>query len=127
MHNHKTNNNLMTYLLCSLVLLAVLLSGVYYFKESFIDNPSKIISDDLIANEDYQQCLSESNQISYLTNGKYSSCTDALSQLSSSGIDINSDIGFGQLSQLCPISSLVSSPSDCLKTRYKNKIKLFSE
>jgi hypothetical protein len=117
---HNTTNNLLPYLL-SLLILLVVLSGLYYFKETFIDNPSKIISDDLAANEDYQQCLSESNQISYLTNGKYLNCSDALSQLSSDGIDINSDIGFGNLSQLCPISSLASTPSDCLKTRLQKQ------
>jgi hypothetical protein len=121
MHKHKLSNNLITYFICLLVLFGVVLSGLYYFKESFTDNPSKIIADDLTANEDYQQCLSESNQISYLTNGKYLNCSDALSQLSSDGIDINSDIGFGQLSQLCPISSLASSPSDCLKTRLQKQ------
>jgi hypothetical protein len=118
---HKTSNNLLPYLICLLILLGVVLSGLYYFKETFIDNPSKIISDDLATNEDYQQCLSESNQISYLTNGKYLNCGDALSQLSSDGIDINSDIGFGQLTQLCPISSLASTPSDCLKTRLQKQ------
>jgi hypothetical protein len=119
----KSSNKfvILPYFLCLLLLLVIIISGVYYYRENFIDNPSKIISDDLTANEDYQQCLSESNQISYLTNGKYLNCSDALTQLSSDGIDINSDIGFGQLSQLCPISSLASSPSDCLKTRLQKQ------
>ena len=101
-----------------IIIIVALLSFLIYSisKESFADNISSILADDIKANDEYQQCLNENNQISYLTNGKYADCQQAISELSSNGIDLNTDIGFGKLNEVCPISSLKSAPSKCLKS-----------
>jgi hypothetical protein len=119
---HKNIKKIFQLIFFGLIFIGIILVIYHFTKESFETN-SKIFADDLSANEDYQQCLNESNQISYLTNGKYLNCSQALSQLSSDGIDINSDIGFGQLSQLCPISSLASPADDCLRARLQKQNK----
>jgi hypothetical protein len=101
------------------VIIIIMIILFYFINEKFSANT--ILSNNINDDADYQECLNQENQIKYASDGQFQNCSTALTQLSSSGIDIQSDIGFGKISELCPVSSLMSSPSNCLKTRLKKQ------
>jgi hypothetical protein len=76
-----------------------------------------IMTMDQLANEDYKSCLNENSEIYYKSNGKYPNCYVALNQLTSWGGNPNDNIGFGKMKDICPVSCLERTPSDCLEKR----------
>jgi len=72
---------------------------------------------DQLANEDYKSCLNENSEIYYKSNGKYPNCYAALNELTSWGGNPSDNIGFGKMKDVCPISCLERTPSDCLEKR----------
>jgi hypothetical protein len=113
----KSNNRIIITALVIAIIIIILLIYLYlyFINEKFSANT--ILSNNINDDADYQECLNQENQIKYVSDGQFQNCSSALTQLSSSGIDIQSDIGFGKINELCPVSSLMSSPSNCLKNR----------
>jgi hypothetical protein len=102
------------------ILFIIILCGVIVMclikTENFTINISgkNIITEDENAKEIYNKCINENSELSYKTNGKYDSCYKTLNDLSNSGITPNDETGYGKLKNLCPVSCLLKTPSDCL-------------
>ena len=107
------------------VIIIIMIILFYFINEKFSANT--ILSNNINDDADYQECLNQENQIKYTSDGQFQNCSTALTQLSSSGIDIQSDIGFGKISELCPVSALISSPSSCLKNRLNKQKNTINE
>jgi hypothetical protein len=121
-----TNKRISNLIISAIVVIIVIMIILFYFiNENFSINT--ILSNNINDDADYQECLNQENQIKYLSDGQFQNCSTALTQLSSSGIDIQSDIGFGKISELCPVSALISSPSSCLKNRLNKQKKTINE
>jgi hypothetical protein len=86
-----------------------------------------IVSEDEMAKENYNKCLNENSDIYYKTNGKYNSCYKALNDLANSGISANEDIGYGKMKDLCPITCLSQTPSDCLNKYVINQHQVIND
>lgn len=112
---HKSSIKIIIALLIIvLIVVMIVIIGLNIY-EKF--SSESILVNDLKDNADFQECLNRENQIKFLSNGQYETCSRALSQLSTNGINPQEDIGFGKISELCPLSSLASSPSSCLNAR----------
>jgi hypothetical protein len=86
-----------------------------------------IIVDNQISNEDYKSCLNENSQIYYKSNGKYPNCYAALNQLTDWAGNPGDNLGFGKLKDICPISCLEKTPSDCLQKRITDQERVIND
>ena len=107
------------------VILLVLIIVCLIKRETF--TVKDIISEDEIAKENYNKCLNENSDIYYKTNGKYNSCYKALNDLMNSGISVNEDIGYGKMKDLCPVTCLSQTPSDCLNKYVINQDQIIND
>lgn len=103
---------LFSIILLVLIIICLIKTETFTVKE--------IIAEDEIAKEDYNKCLNENSQLFYKTNGVYNSCYKALNDLSNAGINPNDNIGYGKLKDVCPITCLLKTPSECL-SKYETK------
>ncbi len=106
------------------ILIILILCGllIYYLtKENFTSDIDKVLEQESKNDTEFHQCLDQNDEISYLSNGQYDKCSNALSQLSTSNIDLNNDIGFGKINEVCPIDSLISGSSKCLQNRLNSQ------
>lgn len=106
------------------VIIILILIGrlIYYFaKENFTSDIEKVLEQESKNDTEYHQCLDQKDEISYLSNGQYDKCSNVLNELSTSNIDLNNDIGFGKINDVCPIDSLISGSSKCLTNRLKSQ------
>ena len=97
---------LFSIILLVLIIICLIKTETFTVKE--------IIAEDENSKEDYNKCLNENSQLFYKTNGVYNSCYKALNDLSNAGINPNDNIGYGKLKDLCPITCLSKTPSECL-------------
>ena len=113
-----------TKILFSIILLILVIICLIK-TETFI--VKDIMNEDEIAKENYNKCLNENSDIYYKTNGKYNSCYKALNDLTNSGISANEDIGYGKMKDLCPVSCLSQTPSDCLNKYVTNQYQIIND
>jgi hypothetical protein len=128
-----TNYNILTNIIFILLIIFAGLIVFYMIKQIFIksidkfSDISKLLERDGSNNESYNKCVNENDQLSYVTNGKYNNCSKMLAELAKSGIDASADIGFGKITEICPYSSMASSPSECLTPKLNNQNKLLED
>ncbi len=106
------------------ILIILILCGllIYYLtKENFTSDIDKVLEQESKNDTEFHQCLDQNDDISYLSNGQYDKCSNALKQLSTSNIDLNNDIGFGKINEVCPIDSLISGSTKCLQNRLNSQ------
>jgi hypothetical protein len=118
---HKLFKKKIIYVTIIIILILVGILLYYLVKENFTSNIEQVLSQEKKDDSDYQQCLYQNDEISYLSNGQYDKCSNALHQLSTSNIDLNNDIGFGKINEVCPIDSLISGSSKCLQNRLNSQ------
>jgi hypothetical protein len=118
------------------ILIIIILLAVYLLKdriilltnsvskERFASANEQILADDLKDDQDFHKCINENDQLIYSSNGRYSNCEQTLNQLSTSGVNPNSDIGYGKMTDICPVTALLSSPSACLVPRLNSQEKI---
>jgi hypothetical protein len=87
------------------------------FLTTSVQTTNQLLSDDLKSDEDYLQCINENNELQYKSNGKYNDCNVLLRDLSNWKMGPNTNIGFGALKTVCPISCLSKQPTQCLEKR----------
>jgi hypothetical protein len=125
------NNSFRKKIIITLIIIILIILGTlaYYLlsKESFESEITNVLLEDIKNDQDYHQCISENDQLAYSSNGKYSDCEKTLHQLSYSGINVNDDIGYGKMNDVCPISSLLKSPSSCLIPRLDSQKKMIDD
>ena len=107
-------NKLNIAIIITIIIIVIIIIIIGLFENFSAD---EILINDIKDDADYQECLNKENQIKFLSNGQYETCSRALSQLSTNGLNMQDDVGFGKISELCPLSSLLSSPSSCLNAR----------
>lgn len=103
---------LFSIILLVLIIICLIKTETFTVKE--------IIAEDENAKENYNKCLNENSQLFYKTNGVYNSCYKTLNDLSNTGINPNDNIGYGKLKDVCPITCLSKTPSECL-SKYETK------
>ena len=89
-------------------------------KEKFLTTSKtskEVLSDDLKSDENYLQCINENSELQYKSSGKYSDCNSLLRNLSNWKMGPDTNIGFGTLNDICPITCLSKQPSQCLQKR----------
>jgi hypothetical protein len=112
----------------TLIFLLTFIIGCYviYLNKVYKKNKEKFISTDIIAsemkgNEDYRQCIDQNAQLNYQSSGKYPGCHQTLRDLTNWGMGLQTDLGYGQMKYICPVSCLLKQPSDCLKAKTENQ------
>lgn len=119
---HKLFKKNLVYGIVIIILILVGLLLYYLVKENFTSNIEEVLSQEKKDDSTYKQCLEQNDEISYLSNGQYDKCSNALHQLSTSNIDLNNDIGFGKINEVCPIDSSISiSSNKCLQNRLNSQ------
>lgn len=118
---HKLFKKNIVYGIVIIILILVGILIYYLLKENFTSDIEKVLAQESKYDTEYHQCLDQNDEISYLSNGQYDKCSNALSQLSTSNIDLNNDIGFGKINEVCPIDSLISGSSKCLQNRLNSQ------
>jgi len=88
-------------------------------KEDFAS--TEIISSNMKSNEDYRQCLDQNSQLYYQSHGKYPGCHKTLRDLTNWGMGPQTNLGYGQMKYICPVSCLLKQPSDCLEAKATNQ------
>lgn len=88
-------------------------------KEDF--ESSEIITSEMKANEDYRQCLDQNAQLYYQSHGKYPGCHKTLRHLTNWGMGPQTNLGYGQMKYICPVSCLLKQPADCLQAKADNQ------
>jgi hypothetical protein len=107
------------------ILTFVIVIGFYSFylnkknKEKFVS--TDIITSEMKADEDYRQCIDQNAQLHYQSNGKYPGCHQTLRDLTNWGMGPQTDLGYGQMKYICPVSCLLKQPSDCLQAKADNQ------
>jgi hypothetical protein len=118
---HKLFKKNLVYGIVIIILILVGFLLYYLIKENFTSDIEKVLTQESKYDTEFKQCLDQNDEISYLSNGQYDKCSNALSQLSTSNIDLNNDIGFGKINEVCPIDSLISGSSKCLQNRLNSQ------
>jgi hypothetical protein len=118
---HKLFKKNLIYGIIIIILILVVLLFYYLIKENFTSDIEKVLAQESKNDTDFHQCLDQADEISYLSNGQYDRCSNALRQLSTSNIDLNNDIGFGKINEVCPIDSLILGSSKCLQNRLNSQ------
>lgn len=112
------------YLIFSVLLVIGLMFIIYYYFTIECFTNAKILSDDIKSEEEYRKCINENLIVQQKTNGKINGCNALLSKLSSTGNIVNNNTAYGKLSELCPVSTLSKTPSDCLEHRIANQTQI---
>lgn len=102
-------------IICYLIFLNFFKKNLKW-KEKFITT-KQILTDDLKSDEEYLQCINENSELQYKSSGQFSDCNNLLRDLSNWKMGPNTNIGFGQLKNACPLSCLTKQPSQCLANR----------
>ncbi len=94
-------------------------------KESF--DMLDIITSEMTSNQNYQKCLDQNQFINSQSKGKYQNCKHAVDNISRWGMGSESNIGYGQMGTICPVSCLLSTPSKCLENTVSEQEELLNK
>lgn len=75
-----------------------------------------IITSEMNQDKNYQKCIDQNQFINTQSKGKYQNCKDAVQSISRWGMGSTSNIGYGEMGTICPVSCLLSTPSKCLES-----------
>jgi hypothetical protein len=112
------------YLIISVLLVISIMFLIYYYFTVECFTNAKILAEDIKSEEKYRQCINENSLIEQKTNGKIKGCNALLAKLTSTGNAVNNNTAYGKLSELCPVSTLSKTPSDCLEHRIATQTQL---
>jgi hypothetical protein len=112
------------YLIVSMLLVIGIMFIIYYYFTVECYTDAKILADDIKSEDEYRQCINENSLVEKSTKGKINGCNSLLTKLTANGQVIDNNSPYGKITDLCPVSTLSKTPSDCLEHRIASQTKI---